>query len=235
MLTLSIYFLNRARSNGSFSHGCKVLLELVRHWANTDRVVVADSYFALVQTVLRLKEIGLRFIGTVKTVHKGFPLQYLSRVELDGGKGDFRALMHKDDESGTSIMAITWIDMDYKFFVSTCSTASPGKDIVRYRWRQVDKTPNADPERVQIQVPQPQVIQTYYDLCQMIDRHNRQRQDVLDIEKKVQTVQWERRVNLGLFGMMVVDAYHLYAGIREGVSGMNSRGFYESIATNLID
>jgi hypothetical protein len=54
-------------------------------------------------------------------------------------------------------------------------------------------------------------------LCQMIDRHNRQRQDSLDIEKKVMTVHWERRVNLGLFGMMVVDAYHVWAGVRNGV------------------
>jgi Transposase IS4 len=232
---LTIYFSNRARADGSFSHGCKVLLELVRRWANTDRVVVADSYFASVQTALRLKEIGLRFIGTVKTAHKGFPLQYLSRLELGNGKGDFRAVTHEDDESGTTLMAITWIDRDRKFFVSTCSSAAPGKEIRRYRWRQVDKSPNAEPERMEIKIPQPLVVQTYYDSCQMIDRHNRQRQDSLDIEKKVQTVRWEKRVNLGLFGMMVVDAYHLYAGIREGFTCLDSRGYFTSLAEQLID
>ena len=53
--------------NGDFLHGCNVLVELVRPWANTDRVVCADSYFASVQAALRLKKMGLRFIGTVKT------------------------------------------------------------------------------------------------------------------------------------------------------------------------
>jgi hypothetical protein len=142
--------LNRARADGSFSHGCKVLLELVCNWANTGRVVVADSYFASVQTALRLKEIGLRFIGTVKTAHKGFPMRYLSQVELSGGKGDFASLLHKDEESGTSVMATAWVDRDRKFFVSTCSSVAPGNQIQRFRWRQVDKEANAAPVRQDI-------------------------------------------------------------------------------------
>jgi len=227
--------LNRARADGTFSHGCKVLLELVRNWANTDRLVVADSYFASVQTALRLKEIGLRFIGTVKTAHKGFPMRYLSQVELVDGKGDFASLIHKDEESGTSVMATAWVDRDRKFFVSTCSSVAPGNNISRFRWRQVNKGANSEPERMNIRIPQPQLVQLYYDSCAMIDRHNRQRQDNLDIEKKVMTLRWERRVNMGLFGMMVVDAYHLFAGIRGGVRATISRAFYEQLAEELID
>jgi hypothetical protein len=71
----------------------------------------------------------------------------------------------------------------------------------------------------------------------MIDslRHNRQRQDNLDIKKKVLTVRWERRVNMGLFGMMVVDAYHLFAGVPNGVRATASRWVYEQMAEELID
>lgn len=41
---------------------------------------MADSYFALVQAALHLKDMGLHFIGVVKTAHKGFPMHYLLRM-----------------------------------------------------------------------------------------------------------------------------------------------------------
>ena len=81
-------------------------------WANTDRVVCADSYFASVQAALRLKAMGLRFIGTVKTATKGFPMHFLQRVLLPNGKGDCRALLSTDQESGIALFAYVWADRD---------------------------------------------------------------------------------------------------------------------------
>ena len=66
---------------------------------------MADSYFASVQAALRLKAMGLRFIGTVKTATRGFPMHYLQRVILPGGKGDHKALLHTDPESGNALLA----------------------------------------------------------------------------------------------------------------------------------
>ena len=65
-----------------YLHGCNVLYELVKPWANTNSIVVADSYFASFQAALRLKKIGLRFIGVMKSVTKEYPMAYLGRVEL---------------------------------------------------------------------------------------------------------------------------------------------------------
>jgi Transposase IS4 len=70
-----------------YLHGCNVLYELVRPWANTDAVVVADSYFSSVGAAIRLKTIGLRFIGCMKTATREFPMHYLGSVPLPGGKG----------------------------------------------------------------------------------------------------------------------------------------------------
>ena len=44
-----------------------------------------------------------------------------------------------------------------------------------------------------------------------IDQHNRFRQEILDIEKKVDT---SGCVNLSIFSMCVVDAYLIRKGIR---------------------
>jgi hypothetical protein len=40
---------------------------------------------------------------------------------------------------------------------------------------------------------------------------------------------------LGCVQVMVVHAYNLYAGIENGVSSKDARGFYKSLAEDLID
>jgi Transposase IS4 len=77
-----------------------VLVELLRPIANTERVVVADSYYASVQSACELKRIKLRFIGVLKTATKQFPMHYLSRVLLAAGKGDHKALKRYDQDTG---------------------------------------------------------------------------------------------------------------------------------------
>jgi hypothetical protein len=59
------------------NHGTKVAKELVLPYANSGRVCVADSYFASVQCAKELWNIGMGFIGVVKTATKGFPMAHL--------------------------------------------------------------------------------------------------------------------------------------------------------------
>lgn len=56
------------------NHGSAVLKELVGPWAESGRVVVADSYFAAVEATRELYKIGLRFVGVVKTATKRYPM-----------------------------------------------------------------------------------------------------------------------------------------------------------------
>ena len=53
-------------------HGTQVLKGLVLPWANSDRVVCAESYFASVGAAEELKRIGLWFIGVVKTATRRY-------------------------------------------------------------------------------------------------------------------------------------------------------------------
>jgi hypothetical protein len=105
---------------------------------------------------------------------------------------------------------------------------------LRTRLRQVDQSPNAEAERVQLEIPQSKATQVYYQTCGSVDSHNRKRQDDLDIEKKtVRTHSWDERVNLTVFGMCVVDAYLVYASCTQLAESQND--FYSGLAEEMID
>ena len=102
------------------------------------------------------------------------------------------------------------------------------------RLRQIeDVITNADPVEVELVIPQPKSVKTYYSVFAKIDQHNRCRQDSLNLEKKLGTQTWDMRANLGIFEMCVVDAWLCYKGL------MNTRelqeDFYLSLAEELID
>jgi hypothetical protein len=211
---------------------------LVKPWGNSDRVVVGDSYFASVPAALRLKAMGLRFIGVVKTATSGFPSKFLGEVHLPKGKGDMKGLLHKDPESGTTLLAFTWVDRDRRNFIASCSSLSPGKMVDRDRWRQRDKLPDAEPTKLKILIPQPKCAEVYYKGNARIDQHNRVRQAGLNLEKKIATMDLSKRASISLFGMMVVDAYQLALGCQGRNNGNHTcepRQFFETLAAELIE
>ena len=83
-------------------HGTQVLKVLVLPWANSDRVVCAESYFASVGAAEELKRIGLRFIGVVKTATRRYPHNALSRIELQQ-HGDFKGLTSSTNDGATCL------------------------------------------------------------------------------------------------------------------------------------
>jgi len=163
-------------------------------------------------------------------------MDYLGKVILAGGKGDRHGLYHVDGPTGCRAMAFVWADRDRRYFISTCSNIQPGVDINRSRWKQVDKAPNAVPNKVNLNVEQPKACEIYYSACSMIDRHNRCRQAGLMLEKKIKVQTFDKRVNLSLFGMVVVDSLHLFQKIRQGsAANISERAFFERLSEQLID
>jgi hypothetical protein len=228
--------------DGGLLHGTAVLKYLVLPWARTDRIVCADSYFASVGTLKELKRIGLRFIGVVKTATRQFPQSYLSNLEMRT-RGERRGVISKDENGTPSMLAFCWMDRDRRYFISSASSLQPGRAYTRHRWRQVSDELNAAPERVELEIPQPQAAELYYDACGMIDRHNRCRQDDLMLERKLGTMDWSMRVNTSLLGMCIVDAWYAYsqctkASTRTNQSANNDekqKEFYSFLAEELID
>ena len=218
-----------------YLHGCNVLYDLVKPWANTNSIVVADSYYASVQAALRLWSIGLRFIGTVKTATREFPMPYLAGRVMGDGRGDRHGVVSKDLASGATMLAFCWVDRERRYFISTCSSLAPGPMCVRKRWRQLDPTPNATPELVEVMVPQPSATSTYYSACAKIDQHNWLRQSSLMLETKLKTVQWWRRVNMSIFGMCVVDAVLMAQACQGYQHWHSSSDFIVALIDDLID
>ena len=82
-----------------------------------------------------------------------------------------------------------------------------GTPYSRTRWRQEDISPNAEPQQVDLTITQPVASEIYYSACGMIDRYNQCCQDDLNIEKKLVTREWAKRLNLSVFAMCVVDLW----------------------------
>jgi hypothetical protein len=213
-------------------HGGQVLMSLVMPWALSGRVICGDSFFASVSAAMALKHIGLRFIGVVKTSSRKFPLAYLSSREMVN-RGDRVGVEACGDDGATRLLAFVWMDRDRRYFISTASSIANGSEFVRHRWRQVDPTPNADPERVELRVPQPKAAEIYYGACGLIDQHNRHRQSTLGIETKLPTNKWDMRVNLSILSMIIVDSWIVFEQATRARE--SQKDYYSLLAEELID
>ena len=213
--------------------GTQVLKELVYPWAKSQRVVVADSFFASVQAAQELYKIGLRFIGIVKTATRHFPMSFLSQIEFNK-RGEWYGLSHAGTTgSDPDLIAFTWVDRNRRFFISSCSSLRVAAPIVRHRMQQIDRSPNAAPVLQRLEISQPACSKLYYDNCGRIDQHNRVRQDGLKLERKFGTHDWSKRLNLTLLSVCVVDTYKVYKGCTEVEENFNE--FVCKLADEMID
>jgi Transposase IS4 len=137
--------------------------------------------------------------------------------------------------TGTQLLSFVWVDRDRRYFILTCSSLEEGTDIIQHRWQQTNRSPNVDPSRQEKLVPQPKAAELYYKGCGKIDQHNRTRQDTLQLERKLQTNSWDKRVNTTLFAMIVVDAFLLAKGCGATLVLKTPALFIEELATELID
>lgn len=225
-------------SDQGLLHGAKVMRDLLMPWMHSDRIVCGDSYFASVPAATMMMRYGMRFIGVVKSATRQYPMSFLSQVELNN-RGDRKGMVTRggDTAGDPKLLAFVWMDRQRRYFIATCSSLAEGSPYKRQRWRQLDdglEDEHADPQRVDLVVPQPKAAETYYETCAMIDRHNRHRQDTLGIENKLVTQSWSMRVNLTILSMIVVDTWLAYKQCRsEQVE--NQKSFYTLLAEELID
>ena len=67
------------------------------------------------------------------------------------------------------------------------------------QWQQVNQEENAPRNQIDLEIPQPKVVEIYYDVCSTIDQHSHCRQDDLSSERKLRTKDWSQPVNLLTF------------------------------------
>jgi Transposase IS4 len=169
-------------------HGTVVLERPVKPWYGTGRIVCADSYFVSYEAAMHLRDRGLRLIGVVKTSTRMYPMKVL-QSKLLPTRGQWKSFVTKDrsrtEQGGGAVlaMALVWVDRERRYFIATASSALSGSCYVRKRWRQFEY----GAARVTFEISQPRVAEVYYACFAMIDRHNRCRQDGLQLERKYQT------------------------------------------------
>mmetsp|Transcript_17760 Transcript_17760/g.41335 ORF Transcript_17760/g.41335 Transcript_17760/m.41335 type:complete len:194 (-) Transcript_17760:706-1287(-) len=111
-----------------YAHTVATTLRLIEPYANTDRAIYGDSWFASVRNTVALKkEFGLYFVGDVKTAHQMFPRKALARTPADKGawlkytakhKGvDIFALGHRKGKSRVGML------------VASCGTTTEGERL----------------------------------------------------------------------------------------------------------
>lgn len=156
------------------------MMNLLSLWENTDKLVVVNSYFASLESALKLKSIGMRFIGVVKTAVSGFPMSYLSNVQLLLGKGDSHGLLHCDKESKCQVCVFAWLDRESQNFISATSSLAPGRPSVRLYYHQIeDVETNIESEKNEINITQPKAYVEYYESNIMLNWHKRFHQEGL--------------------------------------------------------
>ena len=214
-------------------HGTKILKYLTEPWSHSHRIVCGDSYFASVTATEELLHMGMYFIGVVKTATSQFPKAFLENSQLSN-KGDCKGCITKNAEGDPEMMAFVWLDRDRRMFITSCSSLKDGTPMVRHRWRQPGDDVEGDPTFVEETINQPEACELYYYCCSMVDRHNRHRQQVLDLEKTLKTHRWDQRVNMSILAMIIVDAWLIYSQALSDCDCTQAE-FYGHLAAELID
>ena len=144
-----------------------------------------------------------------------------------------------DEETGeTELVAISWVDRNRQFFVTTTCGIGEGEDVFRkrLRLRQLDKSGRVPPDKVIIEVAKPKAIATYFKGAGTIDRHNRIRADELRMDRNLATRHWDKRSNLGVLGIICVDAYLFFQQVAHADNKKTScLEFFCKLADELID
>jgi Transposase IS4 len=212
--------------------GCKIMLHLVRTWSSTRwRIICADSYFASSSAAMQLYLKHFRFIGVVKTATQQHSKAYLSAIEMPN-RGTVSALIGSTD--GPELLAFVSCDCDRHYFISTCSNIAGGEPIQRVWLRQLEPIEtNEEPQHEFITHNCQQAAQLKYSVCSKIDQHNRYRQSGLATEKKIRVWSWDKRVNISIFSMIVVDSFLLHQECTGGK--LKQIDYYRALLSALID
>ena len=161
-------------------------------------------------------------------------MAHLASQELQK-RGDMYGLVkRKTSPYGCDMFEYVWMDKDHRQFIASGSSMDAGANMERIRSRQLeDVSKNADPMDVTLTIPQPTASDIYYGACSKIDQHNICRQEYQDIENKLQTHDWDKKSNLGIFAMCVVDAWMCYSNKKKVEE--TQEAYYLKISEEMLD
>ncbi len=78
--------------------------------------------------------------------------------------------------------------------------------IYQKQWQQIDELMEEDAHLVSLQIPQPMMLKTYFDVCGKVNQYNCKQQTGVEFEKYLHTNIWSKRIILSLLTMVMVDS-----------------------------
>lgn len=218
-----------------YGSGCAAVLRLLAPWKYQNKVVIADSAFSSLLTLMALWCLYKTFfIGIVKTAHSFFPNEYFknwfameesrrnnSMNASERGEWAVMTTTFRDRLSQTNafhadpdykVMAICWADRKAKCIISNWgNTRRCDTDIVRERSVVIrDENGELRLKRKDKTVMQPNVIHDFYKYFGTIDVNDHYRQGTLAIERNWLTKRWWTRIFQTVLGVIVTSAFYAY-------------------------
>ena len=191
-------------------------LRLSENWFGTGRVVAGDSWFASVRTTEQLALNGLFFIGDVKTGTKRFvPKTELERAtpRENGAWATWTSSLKLGGDKTMPIYAVSHRRGEsIHGFVASCGTTLGGHSHYAY-FLDDEERAMGHIEEFELARGCPKVLNDFTKAQPTIDRHNRYRQHILAMEKRLVTNNFSFRLFTTFFGMHVINCFmwHRYA------------------------
>ena len=180
----------------------------------SNRIVIADSWFANLSLFRGLRMLGLHLLGMIKQGDGGFPKLGLCK------------LLDKDEKArGSHVTAVTEINLQKvialawkgksdkgnkgrkkKFWMSTfiasdCTTTLPGTGAEKKRHTKDGK------RAASVFVPRPKLVEAYYNGMPGTDIVNRNAQFLIGVEEAVRTNDIHKRMCCTVLGTWMANAY----------------------------
>lgn len=202
-----------------YQAGTATVLRLCWPWRGSGRIVIADSAFASVKTLIAVKNLlGLFFMGAVKTAHTLYPRAYFTAwSQQEHARGSWITLRssHKGPDpkaiDSFPMYAVGWHDKKVKQIICNCGTTTRSEtDSLRPRHCRVEVNNEFQTEIRTLAVPRPVAIEMFFRHFSAIDVHDHYRQGILAFERTWKTQTWWMRIFGTLFGVIVTNSYLMY-------------------------
>jgi len=195
--------------------------------------VIADSGFGCVVLAVAGAKVGICFICSVKTAHKRFPKDALYDILKDAPSGKW--VLCENNIEGVDIVCAAY-KYNVKRVLYFCwpkgaAACVPGKPYIATF---VDHAGN----RAERAVARLSVLSRYFSYSNVVDVHNQQRQDILDLEYTWVTSNCWFRLFCTLLGMNVTDAYIVMQSklhVDHPDKGIGLLRFADSLAMEMIN
>ena len=210
----------------------------------SNRIVIADSWFANLSCYRGLVDNGLHLIGMIKQGDGGYPKKGLCKLlNTDDYEERGSHVVAETEIDGKKVLAVAWKgksdkgnkNKKQKFWMSTflssdCTTTLAGNPAEKKR-----HTPDGR-RTTSVFVPRPQLVQDYYDGMPGTDVVNRNAQFLIGLEEGVRTRNIHKRMCCTVLGTWMANAFGMASKFYslEKKQNMTSHSFVREVILDTL-